>query len=151
MPNRYEREIEEILRNLEQTGPKPGSGPNGGERFRRRTASHSPKQSFRLSSLNFSTAEWLLLVTVIAALVAGGYEFIIGGSDILSGLLATIGVVCLSLVTCSHFLFQPRRAHSVRYGNVTITHLHRNPLGMLRTQWNLMMLKMRYRRKDDEP
>ena len=149
MPNRYEREIEEILRNLEQTGPKPGSGHNGGERLRRRTPSHSPRRSFRLSSLTFSTAEWLLLVTVIAALVAGGYEFIRGEPDILSRLLATVGVVCLSLVTCSHFLFQPRRAQSVQYGNVTITRLRRNPLSMLKTRWNLMMLKMRYRRKNE--
>lgn len=149
MPNRYEREIEEILRNLEHTGPKPGSGQNGGERLRRRAPSQSPRSSFRLSSLKFSTAEWLLLVAVVAALVAGGYEFIRSEPDNLSGLLATVGVVCLLLVACSHFLFQPRRAQSVRYGDVTITRLRRNPWSMLRTRWNWMMLKMRYRRKDE--
>ena len=36
MPNRYEREIEEILRNLETTEPKQGLGQKFGQRLRRK-------------------------------------------------------------------------------------------------------------------
>ena len=36
MPNRYEREIEEILRNLESTDPKASLGQKFGERLRRK-------------------------------------------------------------------------------------------------------------------
>ena len=35
MPNKYEREIEEILRNMERTEPKPGLGQKLGGRIRR--------------------------------------------------------------------------------------------------------------------
>ena len=148
MPNRYEREIEEILRNLEQTDPKPGRGQKFGEKLARKPGVRVPRQAKSFSSPRFSTAEWLLIITVIAALVAGGYAYTLGVSDYFSGVLASIGIVCLVLVACSQFLFQARRPQSTRYGNVTITPLRRNLFSNLKTQWNLFMLRVRYRRKN---
>ncbi len=145
MPNRYEREIEEILRNLEHTEPKPGAGQKFGERFRRRPGPMRQQRSF---SWHFSTSEWVLLVAIVAALLAGGYAYLMRAPDILSLFLAVIGFVCLMWVAFSQALTQPRRPRSVRYGNVTITPIRRSPLNTIRTQWNLFKLKVRYRRKN---
>jgi len=150
MPNRYEREIEEILRNLEHTDPKQGTGQKFGERLRRRSSPRSrmPIRQRSLFSFQFSLTERLLIIAVVAALVAGGYAYAQGQPDIFSAIVACIGVVCLLGVALSHFLFRPRPTQSIRYGNVTVTPLRRNPFSSIKTQWNLFMLKLRYRRKD---
>jgi ABC-type multidrug transport system fused ATPase/permease subunit len=147
MPNRYEREIEEILRNLEHSDPKQGLGQKLGARFRRRPdtrGGHRPQ----IFSYNFSIAERLLLIAVVTALIAGGYAYTVG-PNVITFMLALIGVICLILVALSQFLFQPRRVPSARYGNITITPLRRSPLQMIKTQWNLFKLKMKYRRKSE--
>lgn len=146
MPNRYEREIEEILRNLEQTEPKPGLGQKFGERFRRRSGPRMRTQSPRPFAGNLSTAERFLLVGIVTALMGSGYAYLAGANIVTLG-LAIISLVCLGMVACSQFLLQPRRTQSARYGNITITPLRRGPLNMVKTQWNLFKLKMRYRRK----
>ncbi|GAC1358478.1 MAG: hypothetical protein NVS2B12_16270 [Ktedonobacteraceae bacterium] len=146
MPNRYEREIEEILRNLEQTEPKPGLGQKFGERFRRRPNPRMRTQQPSPFTGNLSTVERFLFGGVAAALIAGGYAYI-AGANILTLILAIVSLICLAIVACSQFLFQSRRASSSRYGNITITPLRRGPFSTIKTQWNLFMLKMRYRRK----
>ena len=148
MPNRYEREIEEILRNMEQTDSKPGFGQRWGGRWRRRSGVRRPRPQSPAFSLHFSVAEWLLITTIIAALIAGGYEFVHKVPDLFSTFVALVGVICLILVALSQFLFVPRRPQSIRYGNVTVTPLRPNLFSSIKTQWNLFMLKMRYRRKN---
>ncbi len=148
MPNRYEREIEEILRNLEGTDPKPGAGQKIGERLRRKPGPRMRTRQSRFTPMSFSTSERLLMLAVVAALIAGGYEFITQRPDIFSLVLALVAVICLVLVACSQFLFQERRPQSYRYGNVTITPLRGGLLNSMKTQWNLLKLKMRYRRKN---
>jgi hypothetical protein len=150
MSNRYEREIEEILRNLEQTEPKPGLGQKFSGRLRRgpsRRVSSWPRFSL---SFHFSVSEWLLVAAIVVALIAGGYAHLRGSVDPISITLASIGVVCIVLVALSQFVFLPRRDRSTRYGNITITPLHRGPLNSLKTRWNLFMLRMRYKRKREE-
>ena len=149
MPNRYEREIEEILRNLENAEPKPALGQKFGRRLRQKPSTRTPKHRRQPLSFNFSITEWLLIATIVAALVSGGYAYLQGGQDIFSAILATVGIVCLILVAFSQFLFRPRRPQSMRYGNVTVTPLRRGPFSGFKTQWNLLMLKMRYRRKKE--
>jgi hypothetical protein len=149
MPNRYEREIEEILRNLEQTDPKPGLGQKFNGRLRRNASPRMPVRSRTSFSFRFSLAEWLLIVAIVAALIAGGYAYLTG-PGLFSAVLATVGIVCIILVAFSPFLFHPRQARSTRYGNVTITPLHRNPLTNVKTRWQLFLLKLRYRgRRED--
>jgi hypothetical protein len=146
MPNRYEREIEEILRNLEQTKPKSGRGTKSGERPSKRAGVHMRQPHF---SVRLSLSEQLLLTAIIAALIAGGYAYVAQQADLFTLILVLVAVVCLILVGCSQFIFQPRRPQSLRYGNITITPLRRNPWTILKTQWNLFKLRMRYRRKKE--
>ena len=150
MPNRYEREIEEILRNLEQTEPKPGLGQKFSRHLRRKPSPRMSTHQRRLISFQYSAPEWLLIIAVAAALISGGYAYFHQSGSTFTGLLATIGIVCLLLVALSQFVFRPRAPQSTRYGNITVTPLRRNPLSTLKTRWNLFLLKMRYRRKDED-
>ncbi len=148
MPNKYEREIEEILRNLEQTEPKAGIGQKFSDRIRRKPTPRMrprPRSNF---SLTLTTSDWLLVIAVGIALIAGGYAYLDNSPTEFTGILAIIGLVCIVLVACSQFVFRPRRPASIRYGNATITPLRRGgPFHMLRTRWNLFMLKLRYRKR----
>ena len=142
MPNRYEREIEEILRNLERTEPKPRLG----ERFRRRSDRRMNVHRPGLPSLRFSMSEWLLIIAGVSALVAGGYAYAQGEPGIFTGIVAIVGTVCMVWLVLAQFILRPRSStQSTRYGNVTP--LRRNPLNSLRTRWNLFLLKLRYRRR----
>jgi hypothetical protein len=145
MPNKYEREIEEILRNLERTEPKPGLRQRFGGRLRRRSDSrmHMPKPSF-----NLGATEWCFIFAWGAALFAGGWAFA-HGADFVTGALAVIGVACLAIMVILSFMSHTRYpTQSSRYGNVTT--LRRNPLSSLTTRWNLFLLKLRYRRRKDQ-
>ena len=147
MPNKYEREIEEILRNLEQTEPKAGMGQKFNERLRRKPV--APRVRPRPSStfsLTLTVSDWLLITAIGIALIAGGLAFI-DGQTIVTGILAVVGLVCIVLVAASQFVFKPRRPSSIQYGNATITPLRRGPFHTLRTRWNLFMLKMRYHKR----
>src|SRR5258708_36055883 len=101
MPNKYEREIEEILRNLERTGPKPGLGQRLGGRLRRRSDSrmHMPKPSF-----NLGVTEWCFIIAWGAALFAGGWVFAHGMADLFTGAIAVIGVACLAIMVILWFM-----------------------------------------------
>lgn len=152
MPNRYEREIEEILRNLEHTEPKAARGQRTGERIRR-SPSQSPRPRQRRSvSLSFSTTDWLLIIAVVAAMIAGGYAFTLhsaGPWDLLTPILVAVSMVCLILVALSYYLFRPRSPRSVRFGNTTVTPLRRGFFGNIKTRWHLFVLKLRYRKRNE--
>jgi Flp pilus assembly protein TadB len=152
MPNRYEREIEEILRNLEQPEAKvkPGAGQKFGERFNRKQSSRVRTRQPRLSVI-LSSSERLLLVAIGAALISGGYAYLTRSQDIISLIFALISVICLIVLLSMQFRTGgPRRSRSVRYENITITPLRRDPLSTLRTRWNLFKLRLRYRRKKEK-
>src|SRR5712691_2832845 len=97
MPNKYEREIEEILRNMERTEPKPGLGQKLGGRIRRKSDSRSNVRRRSETSLHFGVSEWCLAIAVCASLFAGGWAFA-HGVDIFTGVIAVIGAVCLGIV-----------------------------------------------------
>jgi hypothetical protein len=149
MPNRYEREIEEILRNMETTESKTGPGRKFGERLRRKPEYQVRPRRQGLPSLNFGASEWLTVAAVIAALISGGFAYAYGPSDI-TGIFAVVGIVCLILLVLSQFIFRSRKSRyatrSTPIGNVTP--LRRNPLNSLVTRWNLFLLKWRYRRQN---
>src|SRR5438270_1601201 len=150
MPNRYEREIEEILRNLETSEPKPGPGQKFGERMRRKPAYRVRPHRRSLPSLNFGASEWLITIAVIAALISGGYAYANGQPTVITGIFAIVGIVCLAMLVLSPFVFRSRQSRfttrSTPIGKVTP--LRRNPLNSLVTRWNLFILKMRYRRQN---
>jgi ABC-type multidrug transport system fused ATPase/permease subunit len=149
MPNKYEREIEEILRNLERTEPKEGLGQKFGGRLRRKSNSRVYVRKRRLPTLNFGTSEWCLAIAWVAALVAGGWAYAQGKADIVTGIVALISAACLVIMVILPFVSQSRYpVQSSRHGNVTP--LRRNPLSSLTTRWNLFLLKLRYRRRRDK-
>jgi hypothetical protein len=156
MPNRYEREIEEILRNLEHTEPKAIRGQRSNTRTQR-GPSPSPRirRQRRQISLSFSATEWLLIIAVVAALIAGGYAFTLqsaGPGGIFTPILVAISLVCLILVALSYYLFRPRGPKSprpVHIGNATVTPLRRGFFSDLKTRWHLFVLKLRYQRRND--
>ena len=144
MPNKYEREIEEILRNLERTEPKASFGQRVSERMRRKPRA---RRSMSLPKLSF--AEWCLIIALGTALAAGGWAqatHLDNGGNLITGILALIGAVCVVLVAVSNFLTRPRyNSQSTRYNNVT--RLRNNPLRRMATSWHLLLLKLRYRNK----
>lgn len=140
MSNKYEREIEEILRNLERTEPKEGSRRPSGERLRRRTRR-------RLPMVHLDFAEWCLTLAVITALVSGGWAYANGLGNLVTGIIALIGAVFVILVAISAFLEQPHYGGPRRYANVTP--LRSGFFSRLRASWQLLMLKLRYRQRKD--
>ncbi len=145
MSNKYEREIEEILRNLERTEPKGGLRRKvGGSQNRKVRASRS------MPAMHFTFSEWSLITACVLALAAGGWAFAHqGDGDIVTGMLAVVGFICLVIVAFSNFMGRsPFSSSQGRYTN--ITSLRRNPLSILGTRWHLLMLKLRYRKRKDQ-
>jgi len=148
MPNKYEREIEEILRNMERTEPKQGLGQKLGGRIRRKSESRSNVRRRSELSLHFGVSEWCLTIAICASLLAGGWAFAHGGADIFTGVVAVIGAVCLAIVIILPFTTRASYP-SQSGGSGKVTPIRRNPLSSISTRWNLFMLKLRYRRKRD--
>lgn len=146
MPNKYEREIEEILRNLERTEPKPGLGRKFGGRLRRKGDSRMSASKRSLPSFNLGLSEWCLVIAFCAALVAGGWAYAHMSQDLFTGIIALTGAICFAILIILPFVSRSRSpVRSPGYGNVTP--LRRNPLSSLATRWNLFLLKLRYRRR----
>lgn len=142
MPNKYEREIEEILRNLERSQPRTGFRQGIGGRMRR---SAGTRRSMPAIHLSFS--EWCLIIACAAALAAGGWAYA-NGPNLITGIIALVGLVCVVLVALSSFLVGRRStSSSMRYNNVTP--LRSNPLRRITARWHLLMLKLRYRNQRD--
>ena len=141
MPNKYEREIEEILRNLERTEPKARFGQRVSERMRRKPGI---RRSISMPQLSFS--EWCLVSALVAALAAGGWAQAHVFGNVITGVIALIGAACIGLVAISNFVGKPRyRSAATRYNNVTP--IRSNPLRRIATSWHLLILKLRYRNK----
>ena len=97
MPDKYEREIEDILRNLKNDEPR-GLGP-----MRRRTS--APRRS---PGPQLTFPEWCLAIAIAAALLGGGLAYALREGNLLTGLLALIGTVCIALVALSSFIIKER-------------------------------------------
>src|SRR5437588_1275231 len=127
MPNKYEREIEEILRNMERTEPKPGLGQKLGGRMRRKSDSRSNVRRRADLSLHFGVSEWCLVIAVCASLFAGGWAFAHGSADIFTGVIAVIGAACLAIVIILPFMSRSRYPGQAGASG-KITPIRRNPL-----------------------
>lgn len=145
MSNKYEREIEEILRNLERTEPKAGFGKKNNERLHRKT-----KTRYNMPTLQLDFATWCLLLAITAALLSGGWAYANGlTGNLATGIIALVGTVFVTLVAISAFIEQPRYGSPPRrYSNVTP--LRGNVFSRLRASWHLLMLKLRYRKRDNQ-
>lgn len=90
MPDKYEREIEDILRNLKRNEPK--------------ARGYRPGIRSGKSMLPFNFSEWCLVIAVIAALASGGWAYANSGGNLVTGLIALIGMICVALVALSSFM-----------------------------------------------
>ena len=150
MSNKYQREIEEILRNLERTEPKVGFGRRA-PRPRTPGGPSMPRLSF---------AEWCLLLAMVAALISGGWAYAsIAGSVVFSGripddgiwalvrgIIALIGLGLIVLTAISSFI--SNSSSSRRYYD-NVTPLRGNIFKRIGTSWHLWMLKLRYRKRNN--
>ncbi len=151
MPNRYEREIEEILRNMERTEPKPSFRERLNMRMRgqpRKPEPMRPRPARPSLHLNFSTSEWCFLVGILLGLIAAGIAYTSNAANILTGFLAVLAFVCIILGIVTPW----RESRRPLYGRGWYgeSRSPRRPLPrpfrFLVTQWKIFQLKMRYRR-----
>lgn len=148
MPNKYEREIEEILRNMDRTEPRPGLG----NRIRafNRPRERTPRQT-RIAA---PSSEALMLLGIVLALIAAGLTFEAGFVVIvgipINGVLAVVGFVCLAagFVAGWRGRFRPLSTYKPtttwRSDNIVEMPRRRGPLSALNTQMRILRLKVRY-------
>ena len=152
MPNsRYEREIEEILRNMERTEPKPSFRERMNMRRQARTKhpeDRRPRQARPSVNLNLTTSEWCFAVGILLGLIAGGIAFA-GGANIVTGFLAVLAFLCIIMGIVTPWRESRRSYTSPSWRNEPTPIRQRSlpqPFRFLVTQWRIMRLKMRYRR-----
>ncbi|MEO7000988.1 MAG: hypothetical protein ABI068_04200 [Ktedonobacterales bacterium] len=162
MSNKYQREIEEILRNMEGSGssaePRRGADTPLDDRITafRRTSTRARVRRPRLPILQISVAEWLFLLSIVLALAAAGLAYYENGATVVSGAvaLAAFVIFVLALILSWRDRFRPRTTPSWQ-GNATFRDemnritanrpLRRNPFSELATQLRILRLKLRYR------
>jgi hypothetical protein len=143
MPHKYEREIEEILKNMQRNEPQASSGersrgfprPAGGSGFR----------------LGLSASELLLLLGVAMVLAGICARWFDGDqANIVSGILGLTGFVLFIAGLIVAFQAARRPPPPAWRGNVVEMKTHRRgPLDEIATQIRLLRLRLRYRRGRD--
>ena len=143
MPNRYEREIEEILRNLDRTEPRQGLGERIRAFNRPRPAPRRPAPRVALTRV-----ETLLLIGIGCGLVAAGLTFYTNTQTYVSGGFAVAGFIAivLGLVIAWDERFRGASRTTWRGNNVVnmAPARRRNPFSAIATQFRIFRLKLRY-------
>lgn len=151
MPNRYEREIEEILRNMERTEPKPSFRERMNMRRQARTKhpeDRRPRPARPSVNLNLTTSEWCFAAGILLGLIAGGIAFV-SGANIVTGFLAVLAFLCIIMGIVTPWRESRRSYYSPSWRNEPIPIRQRSlpqPFRFLVTQWRIFRLKIRYRR-----
>jgi hypothetical protein len=144
MPHKYEREIEEILKNMQRNEPQPSAG----ERSR-----GFPRQAGGSGlRLGLSASELLFLLGVAFALAGACVMWFDGnhGGTPISGILSLTGFVLFFAGLIVAFMASRRPPPPVWRGNVVEMKTHRRgPLDEIATQFRLLRLRLRYRRGRD--
>ena len=144
MPNRYEREIEEILRNMDETEPRQRLG----DRIRafNRRAPRSPRP--RGPRTRLTRSEVLFVSGIVLALIGAGIAYYNQQAGIVSGIVsgAAFLVLLAGLIVEYRFRFRGYRSPSPWGGTVIdITPRRRhNPFSAIATQFRIIRLKWRY-------
>lgn len=147
MPNRYEREIDEILRNMERTEPRQGIS----ERIRAFNRPRQPKPHGIKTPL--SRTEIFILLGILLILIGAGIAFTTGYQTVVSGSVALAGFVLIVLGLAQAWFpryFGSRSAPVWRGNVVEMRKPRRNPFSAIATQFRILRLKMRYRRRRDQ-
>jgi hypothetical protein len=143
MPNRYQREIEEILNRMEETEPRRGLGD------RVRPVQHSPTRARSLPTLRISLVEALMLLSIILTLVATGLAFFDGSANVVTGIIGMVALVLfvVALVVGWRDRFRPQPKTQWRGATAgKVTPLRRNPFSAIATQIRVFRLRLQYRR-----
>ena len=152
MPHKYEREIEEILRNIESPEP-PRKGLGDRVRaFQRPPARPRPRpRGPALPPLRLTLTERLILGGIALTLIAAGLAYYRQTPDLISGLLALLAfaVIVAGLVNAWSKGFGSGRITPTWRGSVvdakpTPLAKRRGPFGELATQVRILRLKLRY-------
>ncbi len=142
MSNKYEREIEEILRNMDRTD----HGQSLGERIR---AFNRPSPRLRLVGphmrLRLSASETLLVAGVVLALLGAGLSFYLGGPTSGAGAIGAVALVCFiaGLAIGWRERFGSHGAPMWRGQRVDTPRRFR-PFAPIVTQFRIIRLKWRY-------
>ena len=132
MPNRYEREIEEILSRMEDSEPRRGRGD-------RIHPVQRPPTRARVRRT------WTLIAT--------GLAYYDGSADPITGIIGAVALILfvVALVVGWRARFRPQRAEQWRGGpSAVVTPLRRNPFSALVTRIRVFRLRMQYRRAQRE-
>lgn len=156
MPHKYQREIEEILRNIE----KSDSPSDLGERIRpfarpRRFRAAGPRVSF-VPQIELPTG--LMLLGIVIALVGAGLAFYQTEASLVSGIIALVGFVLIILGigmgwwarfrgvnVSARSLRRPARSENV----VRMRPTRSTPLSRLMTNIRMRQVRRRFRNSSD--
>ncbi len=155
MPHKYQREIEEILRNLERTEPQSDLGERIRPFTRPRRAVRGPNVSL-MPHLEPPVA--LMLFGILLALVGGGLAYYQSGQSIVSGIFALAGftlfVVGVALGWWARFRGVSFTTRSLRRPPSTdkvvrIRPVRSNPFSRLTTAVRMRRVRRRFRNSND--
>jgi hypothetical protein len=153
MPNRYEREIEEILRNIDRNTPRSSFG----ERFssRVRQFNDRPRRTRLQPLARFSISERLIMLGVLIAVGSGGFAYAwtvnlyTGIAGCIAFAFILLGIL-LPWLEHQQRLIPAGRHQATASSNVTSfpqrSRFSLNPFRPLTTRWKILRLKFRYRR-----
>lgn len=145
MPNRYQREIEEILRNMDDTETKHGLS----DRLRRFNQPR-PIRERRPPTLTLTRTEALILLGILLALVAAALTFYWDrGATTVTGVIATVAFAVIALAVIAEWVVRLRgpRGPKVWRGNVVeMRPRSHNPLHIIATRYRIIRLRLRYRK-----
>ncbi len=145
MPNRYEREIEEILSRMDEDEPRRGLG----DRIRPRQ--RPPARS--LPSVHIAFVELLMILSLILTMIAAGIAYFNGVGDVITGIIGGVALVLfvVALVVGWRGRFRPSSKPQWRGSSqVKVTPIRRNPFSALATRIRVIRLRRQYRRAQRE-
>lgn len=149
MPNRYEREIEEILSRMEESEPRKGLG----DRIRPFRRPARPRPPRGPQALQIALLELLLMLAIVLILIAAGFAFYDGAPNPVSGLIGLAGLTLfvVALVVGWRDRFRPSSKPQWR-GNAVVepyrqpSRTRRGPFSALAAQIRIRRLRREYRR-----
>lgn len=144
MPHKYEREIEEILKNMQRNEPETD--------VRERSRGFPRSAGGPGLRTGLSTSELLLLLGVAFALAGACAMWFDGnkGGTLISGILGLVGFALFVAGLIVAFQASRRPPPPAWRGNVVEMKTHRRgPLDEIATQLRLLRLRLRYRRGHD--
>lgn len=147
MPNRYEREIEEILNRMEEDEPRRGRGD------RIRPLRRPPARTRSFSSIHLASVELLIFISLVLTMIASGIAYFNGVADVVTGIIGLVALVLfvVALVVGWRDRFRPSPKSQWRGSSqVKATPIRRNPFSALATRIRVIRLRRQYRRAQRE-